>query len=51
VGIRSHNLTDTRLNYNEDDQKANLKTDLFKNSSEDEHNMDMSEKLKAYDGL
>ena len=51
VEIRSHNLTDKQFNYNEDDYKAILKTDLFKDRSEDELNKYMSENLKAYDCL
>ena len=45
VEISSHNLTDKQFNYNEDDYKAILKTDLFKDRSEDELNKYMSENL------
>lgn len=51
VEISSHNLTDKQFNYNEDDYKAILKTDLFKDRSEDELNKYMSENLKACDSL
>ena len=51
VEIRSHNLTNKQFNYNEDDYKAILKTDLFKDRSEGELNKYMSENHKAYDCL
>lgn len=51
VEISSHNLTDKQFNHNEDDYNAILKTNLFKDRSEDKLNKYMSENLKAYDGL